>query len=87
MELLYADDLVLISKTKELLLEKVRNWKKGMEKKGLRVNTGKTKVMWCRLSMGQAEDCGETSMWCLQNGSWRHLNLLCGVSWVGSQEM
>ena len=33
MELLYADDLVLISETKELLLEKVRNWKEGMEKR------------------------------------------------------
>ena len=33
MELLYADDLVLIAETKELLLEKVRKWKKGMEKK------------------------------------------------------
>ena len=31
MELLYADDLVLISETKELLLEKVRNWKKGTQ--------------------------------------------------------
>ena len=30
MELLYADDLVLIAK--ELLLEKVRKWKEGMEK-------------------------------------------------------
>ena len=50
MELLYADDLVLIAETKELLLEKVRNWKEGMEKKGLRVNAGKSKIMWCRLS-------------------------------------
>ena len=47
------DDLVLIAETKELLLE-VRKWKEGMEKKGLRVNAGKTKLMWCRLSMGQA---------------------------------
>ena len=46
MELLYADDLVLIAETKEnLLLEMVRNWKEGMGKKGLRVNTGKTKVV------------------------------------------
>ena len=44
MELLYVDDLVLIAETKELLMEMVRNWKEGMEKKGLRVNTGKTKV-------------------------------------------
>ena len=42
-----ADDLVLIAETKELLLEKVRKSKKGMEKKGLRVNAGKTKIMWC----------------------------------------
>ena len=30
-----------------------------MEKKGLRVNAGKTKIMWWKLSMGQAEDSGE----------------------------
>ena len=35
------------------------NWKEGMEKKGLRMNAGKTKIMGCRLSMGQAEDSGE----------------------------
>ena len=58
MELLYADDFVLIVKTKKLLLEKVRKWE-GMEKKGLRANAGKTKIMWCKLSMGQAEDSGE----------------------------
>ena len=68
MELLYADDLVLIAETKELLLETVRKWKEGMEKKGLRVNAGKTKIMWCRLSMGQADDSGEHP---------------CGVCWKG----
>ena len=40
MELLYADDLVLNAETKELLLEKVRKWMEGMEKKGLRVHAG-----------------------------------------------
>ena len=45
MELLYADDLVLVAETEELLMEKLRKWKKGMESKGLRVNIGKTKVM------------------------------------------
>ena len=59
MELLYADDLVLIAETKELLLEKARRWKEGMEKKGLRVNAGKTKIMWCKVSKGQAEDSGK----------------------------
>ena len=30
-----------------------------MKKKGLRVNAGKTKIMWCKVSKGQAEDSGE----------------------------
>ena len=58
MELLYAEDLVLIAETKLLLL-KVRKWKEGMEKKGLRVNAGKTKITSCKVSMGQAEDSRE----------------------------
>ena len=43
MKLLYADDLVLVAELEELLLEKLRKWKNGMEMKGLGVNTGKTK--------------------------------------------
>ena len=31
----------------------------GDGKESLRVNAGKTNIMWCRLSMGQAEDSGE----------------------------
>ena len=30
-----------------------------MEKKDLRVNAGKTKVMWCQVSKGQVENSGE----------------------------
>ena len=56
MELLYADDLVLVAETEELLMEKLRKWKKGMELKGLRVDIGKTKVMRCQVRIGQAED-------------------------------
>ena len=43
MELLYADDLVLIAETKELLLEKVRKWKEGMEKRGSKSECWKDK--------------------------------------------
>jgi hypothetical protein len=46
MELLYADDLVLMVESEELLMEKLRKWNNGMEAKGLRVNAGKTKVWW-----------------------------------------
>lgn len=44
-ELLYADDLVLIAESIEELESKFEKWKSGMEEKGLRVNSGKTKVM------------------------------------------
>ena len=59
MELLYADDLVLVAETEELLMEKLRKWKNGMELKGLRVNIGKTKVMRCQVGIGQAEESGK----------------------------
>ena len=68
MGLLYVDDLVLIADTKELSLEKVRKWKEGMEKKGLRVNAGKTKVMWCQLNEIQVEDSREHPCGVRRNG-------------------
>jgi len=59
MELFYANDLVLMADSEELLKEKLRKWKTGMEAKGLRVNAGNTKVMQCRVSRFQSEDSGE----------------------------
>lgn len=44
-ELLYADDLVIISDSIEDLKEKLAVWRTTLESKGLRVNVGKTKVM------------------------------------------
>ena len=58
-ELLYADDLVLVAESEELLVAKIRKWKDGMEVKGLKVNMGKTKVMRCRVRSGQAENSGK----------------------------
>ena len=40
MELLYADDQVLMAESDEVLMEKLRKWKTGMEAKGLGVNAG-----------------------------------------------
>ena len=59
MELLYADDLVLMAESEELLVEKIRKWKAGMEDRGLRVNMGKTKVMRCRVDAGQVQKSGK----------------------------
>ena len=44
---LYADDLVIIAESLEECVRKLLTWKEAMEKKGLRVNAGKTKIMIC----------------------------------------
>ena len=44
---LYADDLVSIAESLEECVRKLMTWKEAMEKKGLRVNAGKTKIMIC----------------------------------------
>ena len=44
-ELLYADDLVIMSEDMEDLKERFWNWKDALESKGLKVNTRKTKIM------------------------------------------
>jgi hypothetical protein len=47
-ELLYADDLLLMAESEQELLEKLKRWKRAVEAKGMKVNVGKTKVMWKR---------------------------------------
>ena len=64
-----ADDLVLVAETTELLLEKLRKWKRGMEMEGLRVNAGMTKVMRCRVRQGPGRGLWKRSMPCVQKGS------------------
>ena len=44
---LYADDLVIIAESLEECVRRLLTWKEAMEKKGLRVNAGKTKIMIC----------------------------------------
>jgi len=56
MELLHADDLVLIANSEELLVEKIHKWKAGMEGNGRRVNMGMIKVMRCQNRTGQLEN-------------------------------
>ena len=51
-ELRYVDDLFSVAATEDLLIEKMRKWKKGMELKGMRVNIGKKKVMRCQVRLG-----------------------------------
>ena len=44
-ELLYTDDLALISETMKDSKERFSNWKEALESKGLKVNIKKTKAM------------------------------------------
>ena len=44
-EVLYADDLLLMSETMEGLRGKFWKWKEAFESKGLKVNLGKPKVL------------------------------------------
>ena len=44
-ELFYADEFVLLAESREILMEKIKILKEGLESKGLKVIIGKTKLM------------------------------------------
>ena len=84
-ELLYAGDLDLISETIEGLRDKFLKWKKAFESNGLKVNLGKTKVIFSSgitqdsLSKSKVEPCGicsfrlkANSELCVQCGRMTH---------------
>ena len=84
-ELLYADDLVMISESLEDLKEKLRTWKQGLESKGLKVNVGKTKAMISRHDAPKSEiksikypcgvcskGTGSNSIFCTRCKKWVH---------------
>jgi len=50
LELLYADDLVLLAESEEKLRMLIVRWKEGTEDKSLRVDTGKAKETKCQLN-------------------------------------
>lgn len=61
-EILYADDLVLIAESMIELRKKFEKWKTAFEKKGMKVNLAKTKVMVCglegELTSSKIDPCG-----------------------------
>ena len=48
-EVFYTDGFVLLAEFRELLVEKIKIWKKCLKNKGLKVNISKTKVMKCHV--------------------------------------
>ena len=80
-ELLYADDLVLMSETIEGLRNKFIKWKEAFESKCLKVSLWKTKVMvsggitYDGMSKSKVDPCG---VWSLRAKANSVLCLPCG---------
>ena len=82
-EILYGDDLVLMSESMDNLKEKFLKWKEAFESKGLKVNLKKTKAMVSGLKdkvfqskVDSCAMCGKRVMAnlvkCTKCGKWVH---------------
>ena len=77
-ELLYADDLMISAESMEELLVKVQTWKTGMEKKGLRVNMEKTKIMESGINLDVLKKSGKYPCGVCQSGVGSSNAIFCG---------
>ena len=77
-ELLYADDLMISAESMEELLVKVQTWKTEMEKKGLRVNMGKTKIMESGINLDVLKKSGKYPCGVCQSGVGSSNAIFCG---------
>ena len=57
-EVLYADDLVLMADSEEELARKSTEWRRSLSAKGMKINTGKTKVMVSAVGAGEEPKSG-----------------------------
>ena len=82
-EILYADDLVLMSESLEDLRERLQRWRNALEDKGLNVNVGKTKMMVSgtegEIALSKIDHCGicgkrvgSNAVCCTQSTKWIH---------------
>ena len=77
-ELLYADDLMISAESMEELLVKVQTWKTEMEKKGLRVNMGKPKIMESGINLDVLKKSGKYPCGVCQSGVGSSNAIFCG---------
>ena len=56
---LYTDDLVIIAESLEESVRGLLTWKEATEKKGLRVNAGKMKIMICGTGLDLLQSSGK----------------------------
>ena len=78
LELLYADDLMISAESMEELLVKVQTWKTEMEKKGLRVNMGKTKIIESGINLDMMKKSGKYPCGVCQSGVGSSNAIFCG---------
>ena len=85
---LYADDLVIIADSLEQCVRRLLIWKEAMEKKGLWVNAGKTKVMICGTGLDLLQSSGEYPCAVLHTGVGNNSIYCNGCKlWVHYKEM
>ncbi len=82
-ELLYADDLVVIDESLDGCIGKLKAWKSGMEKKGLRVNMKKTKILVSGVGLDVLKDSGKFPCAVCRSGVGNNSILCCQCNlWV-----
>jgi len=59
LELLYANDLILTAESEESLHDKIVQWKSRLQAKGLKMNIGKTTVMFSCSMKDKVEEKGK----------------------------
>ena len=77
-ELLYAGDLMISAEAMEELLVKLQTWKTEMEKKGLCVNMGKTKIMESGINLDMLKKSGKYPCGVCQSGVGSSNAIFCG---------
>ena len=82
-ELLYADDLMISAESMEELLVKLKTSKTEMEKKGLRVNMGKTKITVSGMDLDLLKKSGKDPCGVCQKGVGSNA-IFCGgcLCWI-----
>ena len=77
--MLYADDFMISVESMEELLVKLKTWKAEMERKGLLVNIGKTKIMVSGPNLDLLKKSGKDPCGVFQIGVGRNA-IFCGGS-------
>ena len=86
-EILYADDLVLMADSEDKLIAKITNWRSSLSSKGMKVNTGKTKVMVSAVGSGENRMTGEFPCGVCNEGVGVNFNHMHQMQEVGPQAL